>query len=91
MPKRVTSRRAYLLVFASGQHNFRKKNRRSGDEPLATLTMIYFTGPRFEPVFFRSRNERVSARPTLYNISFNLLLLRVERNNLRSKKKKCYH
>ena len=63
-PKRVTSRRAHLCVIAPGQHSSFGRN-------TATVASSWqhcfdLTGPRFNYQTYRSRDDRVPARPTAH-------------------------
>ena len=61
-PKRVTSLRGPSPHHCAQATQLLSKKCRSGGEPLATLSNL--TGPRFKPQTSRSRDERVTARPT---------------------------
>ena len=65
-PKRETSVQAHLCVIAPSAAQLITKKSSSGGEPLATLNVLDLMGPRFEPEASRSRDERVTARPTDY-------------------------
>ena len=71
-PKRVTSWRGPSPRHCAWVTQLLSKKCRSGGEPLATL-VSNLTGPRFEPQTYRSRDERVTARPTgwwqIFNVS----------------------
>ena len=63
---------AHLRVIAPGQHSFFRRN-------VAVLasrwqSMFHLTGPRLEPQTSRSRDERVSARPTGRSLQVKLFV-----------------
>ena len=55
---RHCARATHLRVIAPGQHSSFRRNVAVGN------TVSHLTGPRFEPRTSRSRDERVTARPT---------------------------
>ena len=61
-PKRVTNWRGPSPRHCARATQLLSEKYRSDGEPLATLSDL--TGPRFEPLTSRSRDERVTAQPT---------------------------
>ena len=62
MPKRVTSWRGHLDVFAPEQPSFSRRN--VSAVASRWQLSVRLTGPRFEPQTFRSRDERATVRST---------------------------